>query len=158
MQETWAVTGVYPNMDWTPDSRAIVFWAGGKIRRINADGSGLAEIPFQVSDTRAVVDPPRPVVAAYSDSFSTKLPRFASLSPDGRTLVFESLGRLWVKDAAGGSPRKLTAEDGDFQLFPSWSRDGSRLAFVSWNDQRLGEIRTVAADGSGMRTVTNIPG
>ncbi|GMN13596.1 hypothetical protein MTsPCn7_13720 [Altererythrobacter sp. MTPC7] len=28
VQETWAVTGVYPNMDWTPDSRAIVFWAG----------------------------------------------------------------------------------------------------------------------------------
>ena len=36
LQETWAVHGVYPNMDWTPDSRAIVFWAGGKIRRINA--------------------------------------------------------------------------------------------------------------------------
>ena len=29
MQETWAVTGVYPNMDWTADSREVVFWAGG---------------------------------------------------------------------------------------------------------------------------------
>ncbi|TFI56988.1 amidohydrolase [Sphingomonas parva] len=158
MQETWAVTGVYPNMDWTPDSRSIVFWAGGKIRRINADGSGLAEIPFQVSDTRAVIDPPRPVVAAYSDSFSTKMPRWAKLSPDGRQVVFESLGRLWTKDTAGGAPRRLTADDSDFQLFPSWSRDGKRLVFVSWNDQRLGEIRTVAADGSGMKTVTNSPG
>jgi imidazolonepropionase-like amidohydrolase/Tol biopolymer transport system component len=159
MQETWAVTGVYPNMDWTPDSRAILFWAGGKIRRINADGSGLAEIPFRVSDTREIVDPPRPVVAAYSDSFTTRMPRFASLSPDGRTVLFESLGRLWIKDAAGsGSPRKLTAEDGDFQLFPSWSRDGRRIVFVSWNDERLGEIRTVAADGSDLKTISNVPG
>ncbi|PSJ40977.1 amidohydrolase family protein [Allosphingosinicella deserti] len=159
MQETWAVTGVYPNMDWTPDSRSIVFWAGGKIRRINADGSGVAEIPFQVTDSREVVDPPRPTVDVYSDTFTTKMPRFASLSPDGRQVVFESLGRLYLKDSAGsGAPRKLTADDSDFQLFPSWSRDGRSIVFVSWNDQRLGEIRTVAADGSGLKTVTNVPG
>jgi imidazolonepropionase-like amidohydrolase/Tol biopolymer transport system component len=159
VQETWAVTGVYPNMDWMPDSRSIVFWAGGKIRRVNLDGTGAAEIPFQVSDTRDVIDPPRPVVNAWSPTFTTKMPRFASLAPDGGRIVFESLGRLYLKDVSGGAPRLLTgANEGDFQLFPSWSRDGSRIVFVSWNDQRLGEIRTVAADGSGMRRITNIPG
>jgi hypothetical protein len=75
------------------------------------------------------------------------MPRFAALSPDGRRTVFESLGRLYVKEG-NGAPRALTAADGDFQVYPSWSRDGSRIAFVSWNDQRLGEIRTVNADGS----------
>ncbi|MDP9415480.1 MAG: amidohydrolase, partial [Pseudomonadota bacterium] len=158
MQETWAIHGVYPNMGWTPDSRSIVFWAGGKIRRVNLDGTGAAEIPFQVSDTRDVVDPPRPLVNAFSESFTTKMPRFATLSPDGRRVVFESLGRLYLKDAAGGAPRQLTANDGDFQLDPSWSRDGSRIVFISWNDQRLGEIRTVNADGSGLRTLTQNPG
>nr|WP_295370361.1 amidohydrolase family protein [uncultured Sphingosinicella sp.] len=158
LQETWAITGVYPNMDWTPDNRSIVFWAGGKIRRVNADGSGAAEIPFQVADSRDVIDPPRPLVNAYADTFTTKLPRFASVSPDGRRVVFESLGRLYLKDVNGGAPRPLTAQDSDFQLFPSWSRDGSRIVFVSWNDQRLGEIRTVGADGSAMRTVSDIPG
>jgi imidazolonepropionase-like amidohydrolase/Tol biopolymer transport system component len=160
MQETWAVHGVYPNMDWMPDSRSLVFWAGGKIRRINADGSGAAEIPFQVSDSRDVIDPPRPTVDVYSDTFTTKMPRFAQLSPDGSRIVFESLGRLYVKSADGkDAPRPLGAQnDGDFQLFPAWSRDGSRIAFVSWNDRRLGEIRIVNADGSGMRTVTDIPG
>ncbi|HEX9954116.1 MAG TPA: amidohydrolase family protein [Allosphingosinicella sp.] len=158
MQETWAVEGAYPNMDWTPDSRSLVFWAGGKIRRVNADGTGAAEIPFQVSDSRTVIDPPRPTVEVAPDSFTTRMPRFASVSPDGRRVVFESLGRLYVRDVAGGSPRKLTADDGDFQLFPSWSRDGRRIAFVSWNDKRLGEIRTVGADGRGVRTVTRQPG
>jgi imidazolonepropionase-like amidohydrolase/Tol biopolymer transport system component len=159
MQETWAITGVYPNMSWTPDSRSVLFWAGGKIRRINPDGSGHAEIPFHVSDTRDVVDPPRPLVDAWSDTVTTRMPRFASLSPDGRTVVFESLGRLYLKDVAGGEPRPLIARsDGDFQLFPSWSRDGRRIVFVSWDDRRLGEIRTVSANGSGMRNVTKQPG
>ena len=158
MQETWAITGVYPNMDWTPDSRSILFWAGGKIRRVNIDGSSAAEIPFQVSDSRAVVDPPRPLVDAWQDIVVSKLPRFASVSPDGRRLVFESLGRLYVKDMAAGSPRPLTDDDGDFQLDPAWSRDSKRIAFVSWNDRRLGEIRIVAASGGSGRAITNQPG
>ena len=159
MQETWAVQGLYPNMDWTPDSRSIFFWAGGKIRRINADGSGLADIPFRVADTRRLIDPPRTSIEVAPDSFTTKIPRFAAVSPDGRRVVFESLGRLYIKDLSGGTPHALTgAGDGDFQLYPSWSRDGSRIAFVSWNDKRLGEIRTVSASGGGMRTVTATPG
>ncbi|HEX8525865.1 amidohydrolase family protein [Allosphingosinicella sp.] len=159
LQETWAVHGVYPTMDWLPDSRTIVFWAGGRIRRVNADGTGLAEIPFQVSDTRQVVDPPRPVVDVAPDSFTTRMARFATISPDGRQAVFESLGRLWVRDMSGSSAaRPLTAADGDFQLYPSWSRDGRSIAFVSWNDQRLGEIRTVSPDGSNVRTLTQQPG
>jgi imidazolonepropionase-like amidohydrolase/Tol biopolymer transport system component len=158
LQETWAVHGVYPNMAWVPDSRAIVFWAGGKINRIAIDGSGFAEIPFRVNDTRLVMDPPRPSIEVAPATITTRIPRFAALSPDGSRVVFETLGRLYVRDTAGGAPRLLTASDGDFQLYPSWSRDGSRIAFVSWNDQRLGEIRTVAADGSDMRTITDTPG
>jgi Tol biopolymer transport system component len=158
LQETWAVHGVYPMMDWTPDSRSIVFWAGGKIRRINPDGTGAAEIPFRIADTRAVIDPPRPVVEVAPASVTTKMVRFPAVSPDGRQVVYESLGRLYVRALAGGTPRPLTASDGDFQLWPTWSRDGSRIAFVSWNDQRLGEIRTISADGGNQRTVTQEPG
>jgi len=159
LQETWAVHGVYPNMDWTPDSQTIVFWAGGKIRRVGRDGSASAEIPFQVSDSRAVIDPPRPQVAVAPATVTTRMPRFASVSPDGSRVVFETLGRLYIRDAAGSAaPRPLTAQDGDFQSFPSWSRDGARIAFVSWNDQRLGEIRTVSRDGGDLRTVTRQPG
>ena len=158
LQETWAVHGVYPNMDWTPDSRTIVFWAGGRIRRIGVDGGGAAEIPFEVSDTRLVVDPPRPQVEAWSDTVTSRMPRFASVSPDGRQVVYEAFGRLWIKEMGGGSSRQLTAPDGDFQLFPAWSRDGRQIAFVSWNDRRLGEIRIVAPDGSGLHTVTDQPG
>ena len=159
VQETWAVTGVYPNMAWTPDSRSLLFWAGGKIRRVNADGSGAAEIPFRISDTRVVIDAIHPQVEVAPDRFQTKMPRWASVSPDGRQVVFETLGKLWVKPMAGGAARRLVkGDEAEFELFPSWSRDGRSIVFVGWTDQRLGRVRTVSASGGSARDVTNQPG
>ncbi|VWX56167.1 amidohydrolase family protein [Sphingorhabdus sp. 109] len=157
VQETWAVTGVYPNMDWTPDSREIVFWAGGKIRRVAADGSASSVIPFQVSDSRGVADAPHPTIPVAPDSFTTKMPRFAAVSPDGRTVVFESLGKLYSKPMSGGAARRLTSGS-ERELFPSWSRDGRSIVFVGWTDAGLGQIKTVSAGGGSPRTVTNRSG
>ncbi|HEX8389527.1 MAG TPA: amidohydrolase, partial [Sphingomonas sp.] len=158
VQETWAVTGVYPNMDWTPDSRSIVFWAGGRIRRVDFDGSNAAEIPFRVDDTRGVIDAPHPKIAVAPDRFTTRMPRFPAVSPDGRQVVFESLGRLWIKPVAGGQPRRLTRGQEGRELFPTWSRDGRTIAFVGWTDDGLGRIRTVGAGGGAAKDVTTAPG
>lgn len=157
VQETWAVTGVYPNMDWTPDSREIIFWAGGKIRRVAADGSASSVIPFQVSDTRGVANAPHPTIPVAPDSFTTKMPRFAAVSPDGRTVVFESLGKLYSKPMSGGTAKRLTSGS-ERELFPSWSRDGRSIVFVGWTDAGLGQIKTVSAGGGSSRTVTSRPG
>jgi len=156
VQETWAVTGVYPNIDWLPDSSGIVFWAGGKINRVNADGTGHAVIPFTVNDTRAVADAPHPVIDVAPDSFTTTMPRFATLSPDGARVVFESLGRLHVKSARGKDlPRPLTGDPADaIEAFPAFSRDGSRLAYVRWSDDRLGAIVIADANGQNRRVLT----
>ncbi|GAA0473637.1 amidohydrolase family protein [Parasphingorhabdus litoris] len=158
VQETWAVTGVYPNMDWTPDSRSIVFWAGGKIRKISADGSGASIIPFTINDTRGVADAPHPKIAVEADSFTAKMPRFAAVSPNGRQVVFESLGQLYVKSMSGGAPKRLTNSRNERELFPSWSRDGRSIVFVGWTDSNLGRVKTVSASGGSARTVTNRPG
>lgn len=157
-QETWAVTGVYPNMAWTPDSGSIVFWAKGKIRRVNSDGSNAREIPFNINDTRDVIDAPHPQIAVAPDRFTTAMPRFASVSPNGREVVFESLGKLWIKPVSGGTPRRLTREGKAFELFPSWSRDGKQIVFVSWTDEGLGSLRVIGANGANARDVTTQPG
>jgi imidazolonepropionase-like amidohydrolase/Tol biopolymer transport system component len=156
VQETWAVTGVYPNMDWLPDSSAIVFWAGGKLNRVNRDGSGHAVIPFTVNDTRAVADAPHPVIDVAPESFTTTMPRFATLSPDGSRVVFESLGRLYSKSAKGRDlPAPLTGDNADaLEAFPAFSRDGSALAYVRWNDATLGEIILADAQGQNRRVLT----
>jgi imidazolonepropionase-like amidohydrolase/Tol biopolymer transport system component len=155
VQETWAVTGVYPNMDWLPDSSGIVFWAGGKLNRINRDGSAHSVIPFAVNDTRAVADAPHPVIEVAPESFTTTMPRFATLSPDGSRVVFESLGRLYVKSAKGKDlPRPLTGDGEDvLEAFPAFSRDGSKLAYVRWSDAKLGEIIVADADGQNRRVI-----
>jgi imidazolonepropionase-like amidohydrolase/Tol biopolymer transport system component len=159
VQETWAVTGVYPNMGWTPDSRTIIFWAGGKIRQVGSDGSGAREIPFHVDDTRVVIDATHPQVAVSPDRIATKMPRWATVSPDGSQIVFETLGKLWVKPANGGTARRLVSSDApEFELFPSWSRDGKAVVFVGWTDAELGNVRTVAAGGGAAHTVTAHPG
>lgn len=156
VQETWAVTGVYPNMDWLPDSSAIVFWAGGKLNRVNRDGSGHAVIPFTVNDTRAVADAPHPVIDVAPESFTTTMPRFATLSPDGSRVVFESLGKLYSKSAKGkDAPAPMTGDNADaVEAFPAFSRDGSRLAYVRWNDATLGEIILADAQGQNRRVLT----
>lgn len=154
MQETWAVTGVYPNMAWTPDSASLVVWAGGKLNRVDLATGKSAVIPFKIADTRGLIDPPRPAVAVAPDSFETKLPRGATVSPDGKSVVFETLGKLWVKPMAGGEPRRLTSDDAAMEAYPSWSADGKRLAFVRWTDAGLGEVRTIAASGGKSTAIT----
>ncbi|WP_435198806.1 amidohydrolase family protein [Qipengyuania sp. 902] len=159
MQETWAVYGFYPRMDWTPDGSAIVAWAGGKIRRIAADGSGASVIPFRIDDTRGVADAPHPVIPVGEDSFTAKIPRFASVSPDGRTVVFESLGKLYTKPLGGGEPQRFLSDGGEaLELWPSWSRDGRRIVFVRWTDDGLGQVMTADANGRNVRAVTRTPG
>ncbi len=154
VQETWAVTGVYPNMAWTRDSGSLVFWAGGKLRRIDANGGNATEIPFRIADTRGVIDAPHPVIAVSPDSFETKMPRFSAVSPDGRTVVFETMGRLWTKPAGGGSARRLTSGNNGIEMFPSWSRDGKSLVYVHWTDAGLGRVRVTGAGGGRGRNIT----
>ncbi|QYJ07855.1 amidohydrolase family protein [Qipengyuania flava] len=159
MQETWAVYGFYPLMDWVPGGEAIVLWAGGKLKRVAADGSGATDIPFSINDTRGVADAPHPVIPVSPDSFTAKIPRFASVSPDGRTVVFESLGKLYTKPVAGGTARRLTSDGSDaLELWPSWSRDGRRLTYVRWTDEGLGQIMVAGSNGSGARAVTRMRG
>src|SRR3546814_11933174 len=142
MRETCTCQCGYRMRNLRPNSKSIIWWYVGKTHHDNAEGTCNAEIPFTVSDTRAVVDPPRPEVNVYSDTFTTRMPRFASLSPDGRQVVFASLGRLHIKDVDGGAPRPLTAADGDFPLFPSLSRAGPRLCFLRRHAPPPGELRT----------------
>ncbi|HLG05696.1 MAG TPA: hypothetical protein VI383_06080, partial [Gemmatimonadales bacterium] len=66
-------------------------------------------------------------------------------SPDGRRVAFTALDRLYVADLPGGTPRRLTTVDAG-EYFPTWSPDGSAIAYVSW-DERDGHIMRVSAAG-----------
>lgn len=161
LQETWAIHGVYPTMSWTPDNRAIVFWAGGKIHRIDVASKAVSEIPFHVADTRRVQETVRFPVEVAPDQFDVKMVRWAQTSPDGSKVVFEALGNLWIRDLrndVAGTPRRLTRQSDHFELYPSWSRDGRAIVYTTWNDQDLGTLRVIPASGGEGRVISAQPG
>ncbi len=142
MQETWAIHGVYPAMSWTPDNSAIVFWAGGKIRRIDVASREVADIPFHVADTRRVEEAVRFPVDVAPDTFDVKMIRWARTSPDGSRVVYEALGNLWIRDLPNGTPRRLTRQIGPFRTL---SQPGRGTAGRS--STRPGTIRTWGRSG-----------
>src|SRR6266498_2296518 len=158
MQETWAIHGVYPAMAWTPDSRTIVVWAGGKIRRVDRASGQSAVIPFHVRGTRKAAEAVRFPVKAALDRFPVRMLRWVTVSPKGDQVVYEALGRIWVRDLPEGTPRRLTKQTDHFELYPSFSRDGRSVVYATWNDEKAGAVRVAPARGGEGRVVTEQPG
>lgn len=158
MQETWAIHGVYPTMAWTPDSQSLVLWAGGKIRRVDATTGEAHDIPFRVEHTRTVVEALRVPVQVHPERFTTKMLRWVEVSPAGDRVVFEALGRIWVKYLPDGQPRRLTTQEEHMEAYPSLSRDGRWVVYATWDDAELGSVRVAPIGGGEGRTVTTRPG
>lgn len=159
MQETWAVHGVYPNMDWGPEGRWLYFWAKGKIHRVDAQTGDVEHIDFTVKDSRTVMDAPRPKVDVAPESFKVKMPRFVQVSPDGQNVVFESLGKLYIQPRNGGKAERLTTRNDDsLELYPSWSRDSQSLVYVSWTDRDLGTLQRIDLTSRGVSRLSHEPG
>ena len=158
LQETWAIHGVYPAISWTPDNRSIVFWADGRIQRVDVGTQAVADIPFHVADTRRVQDTVRFPVEVAPDTFDVRMIRWARPSPDGTKVVFEALGNLWIRDLPTGTARRLTRQGDHFELYPNWSRDGRSVVYTTWDDQEFGSIRVVPVGGGAGRLVTSQPG
>ena len=159
VQEVWAVHGVYPNMDWMPDSKSIVFWAGGGIKRIVVDSREVSDIEFHVNDTRSIYDAPRPKREVAPATFETTMARNAEVSPDGSKVVYEAAGHLYLKNLPDGEPKLLTRDPRDhFEYDPTWSRDGRRIVFVTWDDSDLANIHSVSSGGGRSKRLTKTPG
>ena len=68
--------------------------------------------------------------------------RFAHASPDGRRVVYEALGHLWIKDAAGGAPRRLTRAGRRVRALSRHGRaTGGRSSTSAGTTQRPGGSR-----------------
>jgi imidazolonepropionase-like amidohydrolase/Tol biopolymer transport system component len=158
MQETWSIHGLYPTMAWTPDSRSLVFWAGGQIWRLDVASGQVRGIPFTVRTTRRVTQAVRFPVAVAPDRFDVKMLRWVRVSPGGDRVVYQALGKLWVKALPDGAPRRLTHQEQHLEMFPSFSRDGRSIVYTTWNDRELGSVRIVPAAGGVGRVLSTGPG
>ncbi|MDX2014578.1 MAG: DPP IV N-terminal domain-containing protein [Myxococcaceae bacterium] len=78
-------------------------------------------------------------------------------SPDGRRIAYSvadgEAAEIWVANADGSSPVKVTDTKYFLNSSPSWSPDGKRLAFVS-NRGGSPQIYVMNADGSDPKRLT----
>ena len=139
-QEAWAIFGPYSNLDWTPDSKSLVFWSGGKINKLNVESREAEEVPFKAQVEQKIYDTVSFKQNPAPDQFTAKAIRHAVTSPNGEYLVFNAAGYLWTKELPDGEPQRLT--DGTaFEFEPTFSPDGSELLYVTWSDTALGAIK-----------------
>ena len=158
MQETWAIHGVYPTMAWTPESDGLVFWAGGKINKLSLDSKKAKVIEFHVKTQKKIQNAVRFSQDLDQKTFDTKMLRDVKVSPNGKVAVFESMGLLYTKSLPNGKPKRLTKQKSQFELNPSFSRDGKKIVYVSWDDKNLGQVRVVSSRGGKGKTITREPG
>jgi len=140
MQETWAIHGVYPTMDWTADSKEMVFWAGGKIMRLDVADRSARVVPFSVETTKQVQTAVRFQQDLDQAEFPVKMLRMVQVAPTGDSVIYEALGQLYVRALPDGKPERLTQQNSHEELYPQFSRDGKSLVYVRWNDQEQGQI------------------
>jgi imidazolonepropionase-like amidohydrolase/Tol biopolymer transport system component len=162
LQETWAIHGVYANFAWTPDNKSLVYWAGGTLHKIDVKSQAISDIPFHAKKEMKVAAALHRRTEVAPAAFEAKMIRWPQVSPDGKRMVFQALGYIWLRDLPDGKPRRLTSQDERFELFPSFSRDGRSVVFSTWSDGELGDIRIhslVPATGKeSTRVVTKDPG
>jgi Tol biopolymer transport system component len=141
--------------NWLSNSE-VLYTADGRIWVTDLGNNSTREIPFS---TQFTVDEPQYAFKPFN--FDTEASQRVNgivspaLSPDGRHVVFEALNQLWVMPI-GETPQKIT-NDSYFKVDPTWSPDGTRIAYSS---DRSGTeqiyIRNLASGAE--EQVTALPG
>jgi TolB protein len=122
---------------WSPDGKRIAFARDGELYAVAVAGGTPQRLTREPGGDAA--DP--------------------AWSPDGRLIAYDyrapgfSTREVWVVDADGGNPRRVTNlrhESGR----PSWGPDGKRIAFQSNARGAHFEIYTIGLDGKGLSIQT----
>ena len=84
-------------------------------------------------------------------------------SPDGTRIAFSRSGDIWVMNADGTGAAAITGTEGSGEVNPTWSRDGSRIVFVSNRNTPSGgttgpELWVMDASGANVRQLTDTTG
>src|SRR5215212_338002 len=125
-------TAFYPSL--SPDGQTIYFASNKsgsfEIYSMDINGNGLKQLTNKIGSLYA-----------------------PELSPNGERIIFTNNGNgLWVMNPDGSNPRALTFKD---DIDPTWSPDGSMIAFAS---SRSGgrQLFVANANGKNVEQVTDL--
>ncbi|MBL8270937.1 amidohydrolase family protein [Steroidobacter sp.] len=160
--ENWWTESLVNAYSFLPDSASLVTSFEGKLWRIEVPTGKVQPLPFIAKVHVEAGAPLRsPVTLNVEGPVQARYSTGHKLSPDGRTLVFETLGRIWIKRWPNGEPRRLTQDGGawDEEADPSWSADGRAIVFSGFSlDGAKGHIYETTVASGCTRAVTAQPG
>ena len=151
-QEGGYYGGVLPRFRFLPGDRALLVSRGGRLERMAVADGAATPIPFAAPVRLAIAPAPRPDVPVEDGPVRVRVVQNPALAPDGATLAFTALGRLY-RQSGTATPRPLAAA-GDDAYQPNWSPDGRRIAYVRWSARDAGAVWTIGADGRAARRLT----
>jgi Tol biopolymer transport system component len=138
-------------LSWSGDGKWIAFSraysrdlrGGGTRINFKPEGAYIDVIPSSGGEPKRISVPQW--VATEGDT-----QRRLSLSPDGKTVAFDSGGQIYVASVATADIKQLTKDGG---VSPCFSPDGTKIAFIKpsiWQDNppgRLSEVWVISANG-----------
>jgi Tol biopolymer transport system component len=114
------------------------------IYTVNPDGTNLTNL---TADTSYIT----------ADTSTSVSEGGAAWSPDGAKIAFvssfDSKSDIYVTDADGSNPKRLTNNEGRFQAVGSWSPDGAKMV-LSCLPSASYDVCTMDADGSNLTQLT----
>src|SRR5437879_6571580 len=117
----------------------IVFEMNGELQILDTKSGKANQISIMVPDDGLARRPSRISVANNIESYD--------LSPKGERALFAARGDIFTAPIEKGPTRNLTHSSGAHDKWPSWSPDGSQIAFIS-DLSGEEELYLVPQDGS----------
>ena len=151
--------GILPRYKWASDGKSVLITQGGKIRRVDVATRQVTTIAYTAKVHRTISEMARKEFRITDEPLQVKFFRWPTATRDGRTVAFQAVGRIFVKDGADGAPRRVTpASFQPLEYAPAWSPDGRSLAFVTWDDTGRGHVWRVPAAGGAPQRLTREAG
>ena len=107
----------------TDSRRRIVYELNGELQVLDVKSGNARPISITVPSDRIASRPRRVSAASNVESYA--------LSPKAERAVFSARGDIFTVPAEKGPTRNLTKSSDAHDRLPSWSPDGTRIAFVS---------------------------
>ena len=159
-QESRSTRDLLPGYDWSPGGDSIYASWDGKLWRLDVASGDATEIPFTVrvdQEMGPLLDFPRRI---EEGQVRARTVQGAEESPDGRSVVFSALTRVYV--AAHGqagdsaSPARRLSPNGVRAFQPTFSSDGRWVVYVTW-ERDGGHVWKVPTTGGSPTRLTAEP-